>query len=179
VKKLLQTLTYEIENIALFEDRRFEKALGERFLFVDVKFLIKHFNRVVDNSLFNIKPISLNEEFGNNFYEIFELQPFLTTEEYNILLFELLKNIRSFDQMNILIYPLLRHKNYSKELINYFIEKSLNDATIRRSFEVQKHLLTIIVNNKALIDSSLFHRVLSNFPHKSGDGLGWVEANKL
>lgn len=179
MKKLLQTLTYEIENIALFEDRRFEKACGERFLFIDVKFLIKHFDRVVDNTLFNIKPTSLNKQFGNNFYEIFELQPFLTTEEYNILLFELLKNVRSFDQMNILIYPLLKHKNYSKELINYFIEKSLNDATIRRSFEVQKHLLTIIVENKALVDSSLFHRVLSNFPHKSGDGLGWVESRKL
>jgi hypothetical protein len=179
VKKLLHTLTYEIEHIALFEDRRFEKACGERFLFIDVKFLIKHFDRVVDNTSFNIKPTSLNGELGNNFCEIFELQPFLTTEEYNVLLFELLKNVQSFDQMNILIIPLLKHKNYSKELINYFIEKSLNDVTVRRSFEVQKHLITIIVENKALIESSLFHRVLSDFPHKSGEGLGWVESGKL
>jgi hypothetical protein len=101
----------------------------------------------------------------------------LTKGEYNNLLIELLKKISSYDQMNILIIPLLKHKNYNKELINYLIEESLNNIIIRRSFEVQKHLLTIIVENKKLIDATLFHRVLSDFPHQSGEG--WVETSKL
>ena len=60
----------------------------------------------------------------------------------------------------------------------YFIDKALNNVTIRRSFEVQKHLLSIIVENKELIEPTLFHSALSEFPHKSG-GLGWVDSGKL
>jgi hypothetical protein len=175
MKKLVSTLTYEIPFLALFEDRRFEKASCERYLFIDTDYLFHHYNLSINKVSITLKPTSTTDE---KLIEIFELQRYLTTEEYNILLFELIEKVNSFDQMNILIIPLLKHKNYSKKLINYFIDKSLNDITIRRSFEVQKHLLSIITENKELIDPILFHRALSEFPHQSG-GLGWVESGKL
>ncbi len=175
MKKLISTLTYKISGIALFEDRRFEKASGERYLFIDTDYLYQHFNLSIKKDSIAFKPSSLTE---NNFIEIFELQTYLTIEEYNILLFKLIENVNSFDQMNILIIALVKHKNYSNKLINYFIDKFLNDITIRRSFEVQKLLLTIIVENKEILDACLFHRALSEFPHQSG-GLGWVELGKL
>ena len=80
--------------------------------------------------------------------------------------------------MNILIIPLLQHQNYSKELINYFLNESLRNSTIRRSFEMQRNLLNIVVANKELIESDLFFKILSEFPHQSG-GLGWVQTGKL
>jgi hypothetical protein len=175
MKKLVSTLKYEISGFALFEDRRFEKASCERYLFLNTDYLNLHFNLSINKDLIKLTPTSTTEE---KFIEIFELQTFLTIEEYDILLFELIEKVNSFDQMNILIIALLKHKNYTKKLINYFIDKSLNDITIRRSFEVQKHLLSIITENKELINPILFHRVLSEFPHQSG-GLGWVESGKI
>lgn len=178
MKKLLSTISYELENLALFEDRRFLKESSERYLFVNTKFLEVKYNKVLDPKKFTLSPTSLSDELGVNFIEISELKTNLTTEEYNILLFELIKNVESFDQMNILIIPLLQHQNYSKELINYFLNESLRNSTIRRSFEVQRNLLNIVVANKELIESDLFFKILSEFPHQSG-GLGWVQTIKL
>ena len=178
MKRLLVTYTHKISGLALFEDRKFEKASGERYLFIDINFLYLNFNKSINKGSIISKPTSLSEEFENEYIEIFELQTHLTIEEYNFILFELIKNVNSFDQMNILIIPLLKHKHFTKELINYFIDKSLTNVTIRRSFEVQKHLLSIIVENKELIEPTLFHNALSEFPHKSG-GLGWVDSGKL
>jgi|Laugresbdmm110sd_1035091.scaffolds.fasta_scaffold01038_9 hypothetical protein len=178
MKKLLSTISYELENLALFEDRRFLKESSERYLFVNTKFLEVKYNKVLDPKKFILSPTSLSDELGVNFIEISELKSNLTTEEYNILLFELIKNVESFDQMNILIIPLLQHQNYSKELINYFLNESLRNSTIRRSFEVQRNLLNIVVANKELIESDLFFKILSEFPHQSG-GLGWVQTGKL
>jgi hypothetical protein len=177
MKKILATFAHKMPGLALFEDRRFEKASGERYLFIDTNFLYFHFSKLINKSTFILKPTSLTEEFGNEYIEIFELETHLTIDEYNFLLFELIKNVNSFDQMNILIIPLFKHKHYTKELINYFIDKALNNVTIRRSFEVQKHLLSIIVENKELIEPRLFHSALSEFPHQSGEG--WVDSGKL
>jgi hypothetical protein len=178
MKKLLSTISYELENLALFEDRRFLKESSERYLFVNSKFLEVKYNKVLDPKKFTLSPTSLSDELGVNFIEISELKTNLTTEEYNILLFELIKNVESFDQMNILIIPLFQHQNYSKELINYFLNESLRNSTIRRSFEVQRNLLNIVVANKELIESDLFFKILSEFPHQSG-GQGWVQTSKL
>lgn len=178
MKKLISTFTHKIPELALFEDRRFEKASGERYLFIEINFLYRTFHISINTDFTKFKPTSLSENIENTYIEIFELEQYLTIDEYNILLYELIKNISSFDQMNILILVLVKHKQFSKELINYFINKSLNDSTIRRSFEVQRHLLSIIIENKELIEPDLFHRVLSEFPHASG-GMGWVDSGKL
>lgn len=178
MKQLVNTFSHEIDNLALFEDRRFLKESSERYLFVNSKFLEVKYNKVLDPKKFTLSPTSLSDELGVNFIEISELKTNLTTEEYNILLFELIKNVESFDQMNILIIPLLQHQNYSKELINYFLNESLRNSTIRSSFEVQRNLLNIVVANKELIESDLFFKILSEFPHQSG-GLGWVQTSKL
>jgi hypothetical protein len=177
MKKLIATYAHKISGLALFEDRRFEKTSGERYLFIDTNYLYLHFSKLLNKSKFILKPTSLTEEFGSEYIEIFELETHLTIDEYNFILFELIKNVNSFDQMNILIIPLLKHKHYTKELINYFIDKALNNVTIRRSFEVQRHLLSIIVENKELIEPRLFHSALSEFPHQSGEG--WVDSGKL
>ena len=179
-RKIIRVITHEINDIALFEDLRFEKSSQERVIFIKKKYLENNFQNSFEklkNSSFTIHPISLNYQLVNKYIEIFELQNEITIEEYNKLLFELIKNIKSFDEMNILIIPLLQHKAYTKELINFFIKQSLDNLTIRRSFEVQEHLLSIIVNNKKMIDDSLFRRSLVEFPHKSGGG--WVESGKL
>lgn len=178
MKQYVNTISYEIDNLALFEDRRFIKETSERYLFINTKFLEVKFNKLLDPMRFILRPTSLNDELGSNFIEISELKTILTTEEYNILLFELIKNVQTFDQMNILIIPLLHHQNYSRELINYFLNESLRNSTIRRSFEVQRNLLNIVVANKELIESDLFFKILSEFPHQSG-GLGWVQTSKL
>lgn len=177
MKQLVNTISHEIDNLALFENRRFNDRT-EQYLFINTKFLEVKFNKLLDPKKFTLSPTSLNDELGVNFIEISELKTNLTTEEYNILLFELIKNVESFDQMNILIIPLLHHQNYSRELINYFLIESLRNSTIRKSFEVQRNLLTIVVANKELIESDLFFKILSEFPHQSG-GLGWVQTNKL
>jgi len=177
MKQLVNTISHEIDNLALFENRRFNDRT-EQYLFINTKFLEVKFNKLLDPKKFILSPTSLSDELGVNFIEISELKTNLTTEEYNILLFELIKNVESFDQMNILIIPLLQHQNYSKELINYFLNESLRNSTIRRSFELQRNLLNIVVANKELIESDLFFKILSEFPHQSG-GLGWVQTGKL
>ena len=52
MKKLLSTISYELENLALFEDRRFLKESSERYLFVNTKFLEVKYNKVLDPKKF-------------------------------------------------------------------------------------------------------------------------------
>jgi hypothetical protein len=178
MKQIVNTISHEIDNIALLEDRRFLKDSSEQYVFINTEFIKRHFNKSLDRNTITIIPTSLDIELGRKFIEISELKIILSIEEYNILLFELVKNVKTFDQMNIIMIPLFEHQNYSKELINYFLQESLCNSTIRRSFEVQRHLLNIVVANKELIEPNLFFKILSEFPHKSG-GFGWVQTRKL
>ena len=89
MKKLIATYSHKISGLALFEDRRFEKASGERYLFIDTNYLYLHFSQLLNKSKFILKPTSLTEEFGSEYIEIFELETHLTIDEYNFILFEL------------------------------------------------------------------------------------------
>ena len=175
-KQLQKTIVYQIEGVALFEDRRYYRDTCDRFLFIEKAYL-KEFNKVC-SYISSLKPTSVFNDKITSFIHITELQTLISKFDYNNLLYKILELSNEFDKINIIFHYLVENKEYDSESINRIIEYSLKSKLIRNSFEAQKLMIDLIYNNKAIINSTLFHRVLSDFPHKSG-GLGWVESSKL
>ncbi len=175
-KVLEKTITHQIDGVALFEDRRYFKSTCERFLFIDRRYF-KDFNET-RNYISTLKPISLNDVVLNQFIHITELKSLLTVIEYNNLLCQILELSKEYDKINILFPYLVENKEFNSDSINRILEYSLNSKIVRNSFESQNLMFELIYKNKSIISSTLFHKVLSDFPHKSG-GLGWVEMSKL
>jgi hypothetical protein len=174
-KTLTKTISYKIEGIALFEDRRFKNSFSERFLFVNKGYL--NFPEILSfKSLIN--PISLDENSKNEFIYIKEVKTIISNMDYNNLLCEIFEFCTNFEMTNI-VFPLIcENSDFDKESINRIMEYSLKNKSVRNSFTVQSFMLGFIYTNKSKMNSTLFHKGLSDFPHKSG-GLGWVESIKL
>jgi hypothetical protein len=175
-KKLEKTIVYQIEGVALFEDRRYYKTASDRFLFIEKTYL-REFDKTI-KYISNLKPKSLIDDNASHFIYVIELKPLMSASDYNNLLCKMLKISNEYDKINIVFPYLIENKDFSTESINRIIEYSLKSKTVRNAFQAQNLMLELIYINKSIIDSTLFNRVLSDFPHKSG-GIGWVEMNKI
>lgn len=175
-KKLENIILYKIDGVALFEDRRYYKATCDRFLFIKKAFL-KEFNQT-QNYISSLKPISLIDEEQFQYIYITELKSLISVNDYNNLLCNILKLSNEYDKINILFPYLVDNNNFSSDIINRILAFSLTSKHVRNSFEAQSLMIDLAYKNKSIIDATLFHRILSDFPHKSG-GIGWVETNKL
>lgn len=175
-KEIEKTIVYQIDGIALFEDRRYYRATCERFLFIEKTYL-KEFNETL-NYIPTLRPTSLIDENNYQFVHITELKPLLSIIDYNNLLCNILELSNEYDKINIIFPYLVENNDFTSESINRIIEYSLKSKTVRNAFEAQSHMLELVYKNKKKINSTLFHKALSDFPHKSG-GLGWVDTSKL
>jgi hypothetical protein len=168
MEKITNILNYEISGFAYFEDRRFERASCERYVFIKKSYLTSQFptqRLIIIHYTPKDVPLSLTEDTRESFLPILELKMLLSNANYNSILFELLAKAKSFDQINIIFEYLIEHKKYDLETINAILDLSLNSRTIRGSFEAQKLILTLVYENINLIESNLVHKILSEFPH--------------
>lgn len=167
---MTKIFNFEISGFAYFEDRRFERSPCEEYVFIDKSYILDHFLESRKRILHYApqeSPLSLSEETREFYISILELKIMLSNENYNLILSNLVKKVNSFDQVNILFKFLIEHDNYDSNSINTIIQLSLYSNAIKRSFNAQRQILTLIFKNIDLIEPILIHKILSDFPHRS------------
>jgi len=169
-KKVTTIYNYELVDFAYFEDRRFERSFCEEFIFIK-KIYLKNRFPAAKTTILNYdsqeKPLSLSERNWSSFIAILELKKFLSNDNYNLVLTELVAKSDSYDQINIIIKFLLEHKSFDFISINTIIELALKKWVVKKSFNAQRYIINLVYRNIDLIELSLIERVLTDFPHRT------------
>jgi hypothetical protein len=169
-KVMTKIFNFELAGFAYFEDRRFKKHYCEELVFINKSYIIEHFPEYRKKILHyspQESPLSLSEERRELFIPILELKILLSSDFYNKILTNLVKEVNSFEQVNILFKFLIEHDNYNSNSINAILRLSLHSTPIKRSFNAQRGILKLVLRNVDLIEPNLIQKILSDFPHRS------------
>ena len=164
---VVKILKSEICDFAHFEERRFEKSFGERFIFIKKTYLKKYHPELVviiseyDSVEF---PISLPEVLRKSFISLEELKNIASHQSFNDLLKELFLKSEGFDQVNIVFDHIVNFTFYNSKTINFILRLSLDDTEKRNSFQVRNKIYKLVLNNTEIIDSDLVKEIVINFP---------------
>ena len=160
------TIDFKIENVALFEDRRFTNATQETYLFIE-KYSLKS-NIEIKNYVPNFQTISVDETQKNNFIHALELKQLIPILDYNNMLIKVLELSTKFEEVNIIFPYLVDNNDFDEISINKVIQYSLNSSLVRRSFNAQRMMLELAFKNNSKLESQLFLSVLTEFPLAHG-----------
>jgi hypothetical protein len=141
--------------------------MAKRLIFVRKAYLISHhptLNSIIMSYQTVDTPFSLPEESRKLFIPLFELKQILTGKMYNLLLTELLKSAKGFDQINIVFDNLLEYRDYDADAINFIIAHTINNRETRNSFQAQNRMPQLVLNNIHLADFNLVQKFISDFP---------------
>jgi hypothetical protein len=162
--------TFEIDGIAYLEDRRFERAFAENYIFIKKTYLYElipglssEFNTFVPVEV----PLSLKKELAQNFIYLSELENILPFKFFNQLLKDLWTYVTGYDRINIVFDHIRKYKYLNSETIGFILNKAFTDSEIKNSFRVGDFMPHFIFDNLHIIDEKLIKKFLSEFTKPS------------
>ena len=165
-KELSNIISYRIQGVAYFEDRRFVRAISEKYVFLEKAYLISLFpdleSELTDYS--SSIPLNQNDLRDDEVVTMLDLKVLLKNIEYNFLLLDLLSKAQTYDQVNMIFKYIISNKNFDSKTINSILELSLRKSLIQYSFQARDYLPMLIESNLSLIRSNVLHNFISNFP---------------
>jgi hypothetical protein len=165
-KELSNIIRYRIEGIAYFEDRRFVRAISEKYVFLEKVYLVSLFP-ALEPELTNyssIIPLNQNDLTDDEVVTMVDLKVLLKNIEYNFLLLDLLSKAQTYDQVNVIFKYIIEQKKFDSRTINSMLELSLKESLIRNAFQARDYLPMIVESNLSLIRSDVLQDFLSKFP---------------
>ena len=165
-KELVDTKTYKINGVALFEDRRFYYATQETFIFIEKEFLKPYKN--LQKYISKILPTSIIEKDKKKYIHLPEIKFLTSNVQYNDILCEILELSNDYEKINILFPYLVDNNDFDEKSINRIIDFSYKSNLVKHSLEANSLMLELVFKNKKKIDPTLFRIILSEFPHKNG-----------
>lgn len=156
---------YRVNENAIFEIRHYHRELGHPYLsiiFYNKEVLRKRTNNNI------ILPNYSDYKYGAfidtpekyNYIELSVYKDFISNEEYNIIVCELLEQATDFYQTNIIFPYILKLQELSVKQVydisNLIIYKDFN----RKSFTIQMEIKDFINQHATILDSSMKEKLM-------------------
>lgn len=170
---------YVFDGIGMIEERFFPRKASEKRIYISKRYVEHSMPQYLENlkRLSRTRPvIEVDDNCAEEHYALEEAKSVIENEKINSFYVDLLLNARNFYEINA-IFPLIyRIDSFTQSQVNSVISFALNSLTFKRSFEAQTHMFEFVSINMKKMDSGLFHRVRTEFPYASYDGMiPWVK----
>lgn len=156
---------YRVSEIAIFEIRHYHRELGHPYLsiiFYNKKVLRKRINNnIVLPNYFDYKYgafIDTPEKY--NYIELSVYKDFISNEEYNLIVCELLEQVTDFYQINILFPYILKLQNLSVKQVYNISNLIINKDFNRKSFIIQMEIKDFINLHTTILDSNMKEKLM-------------------
>jgi hypothetical protein len=156
-------------EIAFLEYRDKYRDNRDEILFINKNYLVNKF-KTDRSKITNFKNdnYSFSDSITNaktDYVRFEELETILNNNKIDSILIDVLNSNNSYEAVNI-IFPFISCRmNVSKINLNQILKLALNSWFIKKSWWAQYQMLDFIVNNKINIESDLFQKIVTEFPH--------------
>lgn len=151
---------YRVSEIAIFEIRHYHRELGHPYLsiiFYNKKVLRKRINNklVLPNYSDYRYGAFIDTPEKYNYIELSVYKDFISNEEYNLMVCELLEEVTDYYQTNILFPYIEKLQNLSVEQVYNISNQIINKDFNRKSFIIQMRIKDFINQHATILDSDM------------------------